>query len=186
MATVARAPVFDPLRQERTRPWVAAHIEGTRGTPATLTVINPPIRQYDWPAPLARATDTTSTRTWLNQNPNVYTNPKPFLQRDWPLAPPPRPYSDVLRTWTNSNINLNTNPFPAGKQTDYAVPPSSRQYSPDLRSWINGSTLFQPALPPIRQYDWPAPQLRPDDRSTTLTWLNQNPNIYTNPVPAGD
>src|SRR5439155_14120114 len=129
MATVPRAPVFDPLRQERTRPWIAAHIEGTRGTPATLTVINPPIRQRDWPAPLARATDTTSTRTWLNQNPNVYTNPKPFLQPDWPLAPLPRAIDSAsTRTWLNQNPNLYTNPKPF-LQRDWPLAPLPRPYS---------------------------------------------------------
>ena len=181
MATIPRAPLI-----ERRPPpyWVEApHGEGTSGSPLTLLATYPPIRERNWPTPPPRPVDQSTTLTWTNNNPNLFTNPVPHNQYDWPLPPPARAIDQsTTLTWVHSNINL-TNPVPF-TQSSWPTP-LSRTYLystiPHTEGTV-GSTAFLPTLPPIRQYDWPAPTERPYGVHLR-TWLYNNPNLYTNPTP---
>lgn len=139
-------------------------------------------------APIADRRRRVDLLTSINENPNLYTNPKPVGSTVTELAPAVRPYPLHLRTWIGPNNNL-TDYFiarpPGATTADLA--PARRPSSVDLRTSISENPNLYVAAP-VYPAGVQTTELPPAVRASSIdrrTAINENPNLYTNPFPVG-
>lgn len=126
--------------------WTQCLLQNTlAATPAAI-----PFNQYQWttPYPIQWYQD------W-KQSPQVPAAPFPFAQDDWPNPTQP---SRLDQSWTwNQTKYLGKDRLP-NRQQDWPIPYPIQWYQ-DYQVNLLQTTLFTtPALPSIRQYDWPLPR----------------------------
>lgn len=120
-----------------------------------------------------------------SSNPNLNTNPVPFVQSDWPnpTLAVPRFSSIISLEQRGINPNLFTNPVPF-KQSDWANPVLPKLKTSDDPRSINLNLITPVILVPFSQYDWPNPTLSPSRQSSIILGsVSSNLNIFLNPIP---